>query len=325
MTGYDLIWSHGRAQVIANSAMLADCTFDLPGGAFKPFARAPWMGTFHDPAVSSHLRDLGGDFVCVPFGRARPIPGAPADWAAILTDEGPGHFHGPAANMDWTVDEASAGAITLSLPYPEPSPVAQLVRTITARDGAPALDLTLTIHARRVGRVSVGLHPILRLPDVPGGLHLEADFAFGMTHPGQTPPGVAADFGDLSQVPVAGGVLDMGRVPLSPRADRVVQLCGMRGPLRATFAGEGAGLLIDWDRGLLPSLQIWHTDGGIGGAPWHNQYRGIGLEPVAAAFDLGDATATAANPIAARGVPTALAIHPDCPVTIRYSLEAFAA
>jgi len=31
-------------------------------------------------------------------------------------------------------------------------------------------------------------------------------------------------------------------------------------------------------------LQIWHTDGGIGGPPWHNRFRGIGLEPVASAF-----------------------------------------
>ena len=325
MTAHDLIWSHGRARVLANSAMLADCTLDLPRGPFRPLARAPWMGTFHDPAVSSHLRDLGGDFVCVPFGRGRHVPGASADWAAVIADEGPGHFHGPASNADWTFVRAGADRVTLALDYPDSSPVARLERTLTGRDGAPALDMTLTIHARRRARISVGLHPILRLPDRPGALHLEAEFAFGLTHPGQTPPGVAPDFTDLSRVPVAGGTVDMAHVPLSPRADRVVQLCGMTGPMRATFVDEGAGLVIDWDRGLLPSLQIWHTDGGIGGAPWHNTYRGIGLEPVCAAFDLGNGAATADNPIVRRGVATAIAIDPATPVTIRHSLSAFAA
>ena len=79
---------------------------------------------------------------------------------------------------------------------------------------------------------------------------------------------------------------------------------------------EGVGLEIDWDRNLLPSLQIWHTDGGISGAPWHNAYRGIGLEPVAS-------VSCAPNPINARGVATAIQIDPLDSVTIRHSFRAF--
>lgn len=324
MTGHELIWSHGRARVLTNSAMLAECRFDLPRGPFRPFARAPWMGRFHDRSVSSHLRDLGGDFVCLPFGQGRPVPGAPPDWAAVIERGDPGPIHGLAANADWTVDRIDPASITLSLPYPDPSPVARLIRTIAARSGAPALDMTLTVIARRAARVSVGLHPILRLPDAAGRLHLSAAFAFGLTHPGQTPPGVAQDFATLSQVPRAGGPVDMSHVPLSPRQDLNVQLCGVQGPVTAVWLDEGAGLVIDWDRDLLPSVQLWHTDGGIGGPPWDHRYRGIGVEPIAAAFDLGDGTATADNPIARRGVATALAIDPAAPVTLCMSLSAFA-
>jgi hypothetical protein len=269
------------------------------------------MGTVTDTAISGHLRELGGDFVCLPFGRARAIPDAPSDWAKVLTMNEPGMIHGPAADAEWTVESATDRSLRLTLSYPETSPVARLSRTIAARENAPALDLSLTIHARRVASVSVGLHPILRLPDHPGRLHLSADFAFGLTHPGQTPADVAQDFATLSKVPRVGGAVDMSHVPLAPQTDLNVQLCGMRGPLTATYLDEDACLTIDWDRSLLPSLQIWHTDRGIGGAPWHNQFRGIGLEPVCAAFDLGDWAATSPNPIAARGVPTAHLTRPS--------------
>ena len=97
----------------------------------------------------------------------------------------------------------------------------------------------------------------------------------------------------------------------------------MLGPLRAVYLDDGVGLEIDWDRNLLPSLQIWHTDGGISGAPWHNAFRGIGLEPVASAFDLDSSVSCAPNPINARGVATAIQIDPVAPVTIRHIFQAF--
>ncbi|MGL6209464.1 MAG: hypothetical protein ACRC14_06505, partial [Paracoccaceae bacterium] len=211
MTAHDLIWSHGHARVLTTAAMLADCTFHLPK-PFAPFARAPWMGTLTDPAISGHLRELGGDFVCQPFGRGRAIPNTPPDWAALLTEDESGMIHGPAADADWTVESADPHSIALSLRYPETSPVARLTRTITARQNATALDLALIIDARRAAQVSVGLHPTLRLPEAPGRLRLSADFAFGLTHPGQTPPGTAQEFAHLRQVPRAG---DMSHVPLS--------------------------------------------------------------------------------------------------------------
>jgi hypothetical protein len=326
MTAHDLTWSHGTARVLTTAAMLARCRFDLGGRTFAPFAESPWMGmTPRDPGVSAHLYDLGAEFVCQPFGRGRALGPVPDDWAAAIMDEGPGKFHGLAADAEWHVDQAGADAITLSLGYPEPAPVARLVRSIAARPGAPALDLTLTIHARHAARISLGLHPILRLPDAPGRLHLLADFAFGLTHPGQTAPDMTGLFTRLDAVLRPGGTVDMGRLPLSPRTDLNVQLCGVKGPVRAIWRDEAAGLEIDWDRVLLPSVQLWHTDGGISAPPFSGRYRGLGVEPVAAAFDLGDGTARADNPITRRRVPTTLPIAPDRPVTIAYSMAAFAA
>jgi galactose mutarotase-like enzyme len=322
MTSHTLHWDHGSASILSTAAMLADCTFLLDCKPFSPFARAPWMGTVQDPTIIGHLRELGGDFVGIPFGGSGPAPDAPAEWAALMHRPRLPVIHGPSGDADWTVTSANETAVTLSLDYPADSPVERLERTIAARPDAPALDFTLVIHARRAAQISVGLHPIFRLPEHSGDLVLSADFAFGLVHPRQTAPGHPQEFSDLAAVPQNGTAVDLSRPPLQ-QPNLNVQLCGMRGPSTAHYVADNAGIILDWDRTLLPSLQIWHTDRGIDGPPWHGQYRGLGLEPIAAAFDLHDAVSTAPNPINSRGVATSISIHPDKPVVIRHSVEAF--
>ena len=319
MGAHRLQWSHGQATVLTTAAMLAECHFTLPSGDFSPFAQAPWMGSVHDPEIPGHLRELGGDFACLPFGIGREVRNPPQNWKPLMTGATSGQIHGPAADEEWEVLMASASAITLGLYYPETSPVLRVERTLTGRANEPTLDCEFRIFARRRTAISAGLHPILRLPEKPGRLHIDANFAFGLTHPAYG----GAEFSRLDRVRGSAGIVDLSHVPLLPRADINAQLCGMLGPLRATYLDEGAGLEIDWDRALLPSLQIWHTDRGIGGAPWHNAYRGIGLEPVASAFDLDSSVSCAPNPISARGVATAIQIDPVAPTTIRHIFRAF--
>jgi galactose mutarotase-like enzyme len=304
--------------------MLADCTFRLAGRSFSPFARAPWLGTVQDLSIIGHLRELGGDFVGIPFGGSGPVPGVPAEWAAVINHPSMHPIHGLAGDADWTIVRASGTSITLSLDYPDASPVARLERTIAARIDAPALDFTLAIHARRAASISVGLHPIFRLPEHRGELTLSADFAFGLVHPRQVAPGARQEFADLAFVPQGDGTVNLSQPPLD-QPNLNVQLCGMRGPIRALYNKEGAGIELDWDRALLPSLQIWHTDRGISGPPWHGRYRGLGLEPIAAAFDLPDPVSTAPNPINQRGVATAISIRPQQPLIISHSVTAITA
>ncbi len=323
INSHTLRWEHGSATVLPTAAMLAECTFLLGGKSFSPFARAPWMGTVQDPSIIGHLRELGGDFVGVPFGGNTLPSDAPGEWARLMHRPLSHPIHGPSGDDDWTVVEATNSAIKLSLDYPEPSPVLRLERTITARPDAPALDFTLAIHARRPAQISVGLHPIFRLPERSDDLELSADFAFGLVHPRQTASGHLQEFSDLAAVPQGGGTVDLAHPPLN-QPNLNVQLCGMRGPITAVYKAEEAGIVLDWNRALLPSLQIWHTDRGIDGPPWHGRYRGLGLEPIAAAFDLVDEISTGPNPINQRGVDTSVRIQPDSPVIVRHAICAFA-
>ena len=312
MTAHTLTWPHGTFKILPTAAILAEGHFLLNGTPFAPFARAPWLGDDLAPAITGHLRVLGGDFPCLPFGIGRNMTTTAPDWSAVLKGPTQGPIHGPAAEQDWTVTDATDSAISLTLTYPEDSPVHHVQRTITARPNAPALDFTFTIHARRKTQISAGLHPILRLPDQPGRLHLQAQFQFGLTHPAYG----AKPFQTLAEI-------GLDHVPLHPRRDLNAQLCGITTPLHAIYVDEHAGLTLDWDRRLLPSLQIWHTDRGIPGPPWHNAYRGIGVEPIASAFDLHTDVSTAPNPISARGVATCLHIDPAKPTTLRHSITAF--
>ncbi|KKC32257.1 hypothetical protein [Devosia psychrophila] len=322
MIQHNLKWSHGKATVLSTAAMLADCTFELGHGSFSPFARAPWMGTIDDPRVIGHLRELGGDFVGIPFGTGGNDKHVPADWAPLMQIPASYPIHGPAADEEWAIVQADDNTITLRFDYADPSSVSHLVRTIAARPSAPALDFTLSVYARRAARISVGLHPIFRLPDHTGDMTLDAEFAFGLTHPRQTLPGQVQEFHDLAVVPQGNVHVDLAHPPL-PQPNLNVQLCGMRGPLTATYHTQRAGFVLDWERTLLPSLQIWHTDRGVDVPPWNGQYRGLGLEPIAAAFDLHDDASVGPNPINARGVATSIAIHPDAPTFIWHAVTAF--
>lgn len=325
MQVHQLKWAHGTAAVVDTAATVIDCSFALPNGTLRPFACAPWIGRVHDKAISGHLRVLSGDFVGIPFGTGRPLPeGAPEAWRRLgPTTEVPS-IHGPAADLDWSVVEADESHITYRLDYDAESPIDHLIREIRVRPDAPALDFTLTIHARRKASVSLGLHPNLRLPETPGRLELTADFAFGLTHPGQTSAGTPQEFSSLSAVPNGATTVDMGHVPLSPRTDKNIMMCGVKGPLKAVWLDEGAGIVLDWDRSLVPSLMFWHTDGGIDGEPWNGQFRALGTEPIASAFDLHTDLSAGPNPINARGVKTSIDIDPAAPVVVRHSITGFA-
>ncbi len=319
-----LRWSHGDATIVTTAAMLTDATFVLPNGPFKPFARAPWVGTVSDPSITGHLRVLAGDFVGLPFGTGgRTAPNLP-EWSSLMTQPAKGTIHGPVAHEEWTVVSADESAVTLALDYEPHSVVRRVERTITVRDGSPALDFSMRIHARHKASISAGLHPNFRLPQLPGRLELKIDFQFGLTHPGQTAVGDPQEFTSLDSVPRDGARVDMGHIPLFPPTDKNILLCGVTGPLTGTYLDEGAGFELDWDREVMPNLMFWHTDGGIGGEPWRNQFRAIGLEPLASAFDLHTDVSTGPNPINKRGIRTSIDLDPAQPLEIRHSVRAFA-
>lgn len=327
---WPIAWRGGAARVLAVGGILWDCRFDLPSGRrIAPFAAAPWAGedSAEMRAQPGHMRWLGGEFPCLPFGGGGPVTAPAADWRHLLDGGVNDPPHGHAANDPWRLVARSGASVELALDYPAGHDIARVGRRVAAVGDRPALDFEFTIEARRDCAYPIGLHPILALPERPGAMRLEADFALGLTYPAIVDPGAmptapGRSFVSLAEVPAPGGTVDLRHLPIGRPAEDVVQLLGMRGPLRAVNTEAGFALSLDWDRALLPSCQIWISDRALQRFPWRGAFRGLGIEPTAGAFDFALAVSQAENPITARGYRTTVPLAAGVPLTVRYRIEA---
>jgi galactose mutarotase-like enzyme len=284
-------------------------------------ATAPW-GEVLDPGIPGHLRRLGGEFFCLPFGGGGtvrdPVPG----WESLTTVPGNEPMHGPPANEDWQIIAHDRNHVRMVINLPDEYPVSRIERRITLGLDRPSARTDVTLEIRRDGRVPVAFHPILRLPENLAQLVLSADFAQGFTYPAVIEPDRMAtepgrEFARLEDVPKRrGGSVDLTHLPFGARVDDAILLAGMKGPIRASFLDEGFGVTIDWPRDLLPHCLLWIHDRGIDVPPWNGSYRGIGIEPMAAAFDAPWAVSVGDNPLNAAGFPTALEVSLGRPVEL---------
>lgn len=317
--------AHARAVVSTTAGMLMEAVFVLDGIEHRPLARAPWIGEDGLYEHPGHLRALAGEFVAVPFGSAGSPPSVTAEWRGILPVESPPRPHGPSADDEWTIVDSTDDTALLALDYPEPSSISRLERSIRVRADAPALEFALTVSSRRPVDTAIGLHPILRLPVTAGDLELSAEFDRGFTYPGPVWPGVGPTrpgqtFSALDSVPAGSGSVDLSRLPLTRATEDVVLLAGVRSALHARFADSATHLVLDWDRALLPHLMLWLSDTALEEEPWSGRYRGLGVEPVAAAFDFPNSVSTGPNPLSDAGFPTHVHVEPGAPLRIEYSM-----
>lgn len=321
-----IAWAHGMASVQALGGMLGPVTFLLPDGRqVSPLHVAPW---FDDPTRKDQLpilQDLRGEWPCIPFGTDAPRM-LPEGWSATgKTFDGADIPHGHSSNAEWVFTDTSPDRLTLTCDYPTTHPIRRLTRTIAADPQAPALDITLTVEARRPCRLPIGLHPTLRLPTI-GQARLEPPtFREGRVFPLDVEPGQgllqpAATFSILGSIPRRNGhSLSLANLPLTENTEELVQLCGVTGGFRLHHP-DGWSVTLDWDSAHFPSLLLWISNRGRAYAPWNSRHVALGVEPVAAAFDLGPAVSTAPNPISAAGTPTAYDFHPDRPFTTSYRI-----
>jgi hypothetical protein len=296
-----------RAILRATGAQVWRPAFRLPDGRWvEPLATAPW-GAAGDrsgaPGLPGHLADLGGEFFCLPFGGNAgildPLPG----WEAAEAGGGPDPMHGPAANDPWHLVAATGLMAEAALDLPGMA----LRRRITAEGTSLLVEVGIRLDAPR--RVPVAFHPNLRLPDRPKSLALTARFAEGRSYPGRIGPGVifapGARFTDLARVPGLSGPVDLTKLPIGARCDDVVMLFGCEPSIEATYPDEGFRLRLTWDA-RLPHCMLWLHDRGLDDPPWGGRFRTLGIEPMAAAFDLPEGMSTGDNPLRQDGHATCL-------------------
>lgn len=321
-----LAWSHGRVEVSTLAGMLVEGVFVLDGREFSPFATAPWTEEeASDPAFPGHLRVLGGEFACVPFGSSVIPMGTSGRWDSRIPPNHP--QHGLSSEVEWTIESVGPNEVALSLDYPGDSLVSRVERTIRGVPGSPRIEFELVVHARRAGATSLGLHPILRMPERAGSLRIDARFDRGRTYPMRADPSAVTItdswFDALAAVPGIGGDVDLSVLPSGAPMEEIVQLCAVTPPLRATWLDENAAIELDWSSDVLPHVLMWISDGALQEEPFSGRYHGLGVEPVASAFDLPSELSVGPNPLSDAGYQTSVELRPDRPLRITSTISAF--
>jgi hypothetical protein len=256
----------------------------------------------------------------------------PPGWQTRDADDEWGH--GYASNHHWTCIGATPDQVHLAIDYPVSSPIARVERIVAADPQAPALDITLTVHARRAAHVPVGLHPTFRLPSLPGRVHVRLGAHEGIhSYPATAPGGISRLQPDtrsdsLQRMAGIDGTLDLSRLPLAGPCEELLQVRAPRGaagapPFALHYLDYGACVGLWWDNQDLPDLMLWLSNGGRINFPWMSRHLAIGAEPVNSLFDLGRvAQAPQGHPLADRlGVP----LKPGQPWQTRYRIAAWAA
>jgi hypothetical protein len=327
-------WDRGEAFVNPLGAMLAPVAFDIgEGQVAQPFAIAPWS----DDRMPEHaalpplLRQLRGEWVGVPFGTPTPLPGLPAAWQPLEgTKLNHGDdFHGYSSNADWQRVGIEEGQIELALDYPAAHVVRQVRRRIAGIKGKPRLEFELAVEVREPVELPIGIHPVFRLPSQPGRAELRfAGDPVAHTYPVEAEPGISNLVPGLSgqaldDLPLADGRrLDLRRLPLAFATEELVLVTGHGGGFSLTNHEEGYTVHMGWDAEAFPGCMLWVSNRGRTAYPWNARFLAIGIEPVAAPFDLGVAVArNPGNPLRRAGIATAVALEPRRNWTTNYWIE----
>jgi len=302
-------------EIDPTGAIISDAQLRLDGKNVRPFFQNPWRD---DPRAMDNLtRHLGGEWACVPFGTPHPPADLPTDWRHDQTQASwHRHAHGFGAHSKWTLTQQNANTALAEITYPVTGPIAALTRRVCLAS-EHEIRLDLLIHARHDARIPVGLHPVFTLADA--APHAAQVIVEGgqtaWTFPRDVEPNESRLKPDqrtvsLSSLTAADGTkIDASRVPFEGQSEDLVLLTEPGGRVSLSRPDLGHRIDVTWDDTDLPSCILWLSNRGRGYAPWDRRVCAIGIEPVAAAFDLGvAASASAHTPLSRGGIKTAVAL-----------------
>lgn len=309
---------------------MAPVTFTLNDKrTVNPFKSTDWSDQLETLRLPPILRFLRGDFACVPYGAPTPPPGLAENWLGCYRPEPEfSHVHGYCANNVWSLVKNEGRALTIGIDYPPDHPVGRVEKQILLSEEDLAVEVALSIWARRAVSIACGVHPIFEISQAAGDTRLELEFEFGRTFPVPFVSGISRfaldrTFSDLREVPLAaGGYMDVTQLPLPFDGEEVVQLCNTVGRCYLHRIDAGYSIELTWNAAHWPSCAVWLANAGRKSSPFDGRFRALGIEPVAAAFGLASSiSANPEDPIAAAGVGTSVDLLPGTVWTTRYRFE----
>lgn len=305
-----------RLDLDPHGAAIVDALLCAEGHPIRPFFRNPWRD---DPReMDSLTRHLGAEWPCVPFGGPDAPSGLPADWQC---DVGGAlwhhHAHGYGAHSLWKMVQHDANTAMAEISYPDFSPIGELKRRVCLVS-EHEIRLELAIQTRAAVSIPIGLHPVMSLADAAPltAMLSVAGNDTAWTFPLEVEPGNSYLQPDQRGVPLSslvtkqGNPVDARCLPFAADSEDLVLLTSPGG--RVSLARPELGYRIDlnWNDADLPSCLLWMSNRGRHYAPWDGRVCAIGIEPVAAAFDLGvDHSISNATPLARDGIRTSVTLR----------------
>lgn len=293
---------------------LAPVSFNLEGRIVTPYALAPWQPAEVDQNLPVLLKNLRGDFLCLPFGPQ---------------DVGPPH--GETANHRWKRADGNAGSITLEMFATDVS--ANITKTLSLRPGETAIYISHRIDGLE-GDWSYGTHPILDLSNLPpNSARLSVSpFRWGSVYPemfsnpeegAHQQLQMGAVFSDLSEVPLGEGkTIDLTRYPSGHASDDLVMMVSDDATEEQPFAWsacvfDGYVWFALKDPADFPTTMFWLSNGGRSAPPWNSRHTSrIGIEDVCSHF-CDNVTISRKHLLKNLGIPTTRHFSKDQPVTLR--------
>jgi hypothetical protein len=152
----------------------------------------------------------------------------------------------------------------------------------------------LLIETDRPVELPIGIHTVFRLPNTPGRAKLIVD-SLKKAH--TFPVSVEAhrsilepnqQVAELERVlRLDGRSVDLTSLPLGDATEELVLLELSEGKVKLQNHDELYEVVLTWDIKQFPSCLLWISNYGRESYPWNKRFQAIGIEPIAAAFDLG--------------------------------------
>ncbi len=294
---------------------LSDVVFTLDGKRrVSPMHTAPWANESLPADTWEILRVLRGDFFCAPFGSSDVIPGET-------------RVHGLPANGTWRLQRSTDNALDAILDGTVLG--ATVAKHVEVRPGEAVVYQRHTMTGGS-GRLPVGHHAMLHAKSPLRLAFSPWTMALTPPDPVEQPPlgrpllAEGQVITDLHRAKRAdGGTTDLTIYP-SPDGYEAIWMVVSDPAVpfawtAATASEEGWVWFGLKDRRVLPQTLMWLSNGGRDYAPWNGRHRRvIGLEEICGYFHLSHSASIADNPVAAKGIPTAVELKAGSPLTVSY-------
>lgn len=297
------------------------CFYKDSSAPVQPYFISPWHEE-NSEISAGVLKVLRGDFFCAPFG------GNAAEYGGVKYPP-----HGESASNVWTCLEVNAATLKLK----QDSTVqkgASITKTLSIKENHNVIYISHELSGFS-GKMPLGHHPILTMPDKDGGMILSSSsFEFGMTHPEafSSPKDSAYQilaygekFSDLHKVPLLLKNQESRDYTVYPSPYGYTDLIALLkkksdNPAWMTAVYPESGYL--WfalkDASVLPATMLWISNSGRFKFPWNGRTRCIGIEDVCSYFAYGIKDSTENNSFNEAGFKTAIELDSSKTTEIRH-------